>query len=267
MSSEFLSLNEAATRLGVHYMTAYRYVRLGLLPAAKVKGVWQVRSEDVEDFRTPASSSAEGGAPWAERLEARMLAGDVGGAWSVVEAALASGADPAEIYVDVLAPALESVGSGWEEGSLDIEDEHIASSVASRIIGRLGPRFTRRGRPRGSIVTAAPAGERHGFGLAMLADILRGEGFDVLDLGPDTPDSALVATLERMEAPDAICISIATDAGRGAAGEMIRAVRVCSPGTLVVAGGRGVPDESVARDMGADGWARDPRAVIDLISR
>ena len=33
-----LTLHEAADVLGVHYMTAYRYVRLGLLPAAKAGG-------------------------------------------------------------------------------------------------------------------------------------------------------------------------------------------------------------------------------------
>ena len=133
----------------------------------------------------------------AARLEARMLAGDVAGAWAVVEAALASGADPADIYVEVLAPALDSVGEGWAQGRLEIEDEHIASSVALRIIGRLGPRFARRGRPRGKIVTATPQGERHGLGVAMLTDILRGEGFEVLDLGPDTPTGSLVAALDR----------------------------------------------------------------------
>jgi len=38
---ELLSLRDAADQLGVHYMTAYRYLRLGTLPAKKVGGVWQ----------------------------------------------------------------------------------------------------------------------------------------------------------------------------------------------------------------------------------
>ncbi|MDH3517362.1 MAG: cobalamin-dependent protein [Acidimicrobiia bacterium] len=267
MISSTLSLQEAAQHLGVHYMTAYRYVRLGLLPASKVKGSWQVRVEDLEGFRSPTSTSAEGGAPWAARLEARMLAGDVAGAWSVVEAALASGADPADIYVEVLAPALDSVGEGWAQGRLEIEDEHIASSVALRIIGRLGPRFARRGRPRGKIVTATPQGERHGLGVAMLADILRGEGFEVLDLGPDTPTGSLVAALERMETPDAVCISVATDESHEAARHMIEAAKASAPGCLVVLGGRGIADEPTAASLGADRWARDPRTLIELISR
>ena len=43
-----IGLRDAAARLGVHYMTAYRYVRLGVLPATKVGGEWQVRLTDLE---------------------------------------------------------------------------------------------------------------------------------------------------------------------------------------------------------------------------
>ena len=37
-----LSLHEAADLLGVHYMTIYRRVRLGILPARKIGGTWMV---------------------------------------------------------------------------------------------------------------------------------------------------------------------------------------------------------------------------------
>jgi excisionase family DNA binding protein len=39
--SKFLTLHEAADRLGVHYMTVYRRVQLGMLPARKVGGTWR----------------------------------------------------------------------------------------------------------------------------------------------------------------------------------------------------------------------------------
>ena len=39
---EMLSLNEAADRLGLHYMTVYKYVRSGKLPARKSGGSWEV---------------------------------------------------------------------------------------------------------------------------------------------------------------------------------------------------------------------------------
>ena len=69
----------------------------------------------------------------------------------MVEAALASGMEPADIHLELLAPALRSIGDGWEAGRLSVADEHRASAVAGRLIGRLGPRFARRGRKRGTV--------------------------------------------------------------------------------------------------------------------
>jgi methanogenic corrinoid protein MtbC1 len=85
-----------------------------------------------------------------------MIAGDEAGAWAIVEAALASGAEAADVYLDVLLPALESVGDGWAAGRISVADEHRATVVAQRLIGRLGPRFARRGRKRGVVVLGAP---------------------------------------------------------------------------------------------------------------
>ena len=45
--SGLLTLHEAADRLGVHYMTVYRRVRLGMLPARKVGGTWRIDPVDL----------------------------------------------------------------------------------------------------------------------------------------------------------------------------------------------------------------------------
>lgn len=262
-----VSLHDAAERLGVHYMTVYRYVRLGLLPARKEGSTWRVDRADLDAFRQPGDVPVERDAPWAERLEARMIAGDVSGSWSVVEAALASGSDPQSIYLDVLAPALASIGDRWASGEIGIADEHLASAVASRIIGRLGPRFSRRGRPRGTVITAMPSGDRHGFGLAMLADVLRGAGFSVLDLGPDTPTASLLTAMEKAEGLLAVCLSVVLDEAVPTAAETAGAVKQAFPDVLLLVGGRAVSDADHARSLGADGWASDPVVAVDLIGR
>ena len=113
-----------------------------------------------------------------------MLAGDAAGSWQVVEAAMASGVEPADVYVEILAPALHGIGSGWQAGTIPIEREHLASSVAAAIVGRMGPRFRRRGRHLGSVIIAMPVGERHGLGVAMLADIVRRRGLRGPQRGP-----------------------------------------------------------------------------------
>ena len=170
---DLIGLNEVADRLGVHYMTVYRYMRTGRLPAVKVGGEWRVEPRDVDHLlrREPVGEVRAPRRNWAKsRILDRLLAGDELGAWNVVESALASGAAPSEVHLALLAPALRTVGERWEAGGITVGDEHKASVVARRVISRLGPQFNRRGRKRGVVVLGAVAGERHDIPGAMVAD-------------------------------------------------------------------------------------------------
>jgi excisionase family DNA binding protein len=272
---ESISLHEAADRLGVHYMTVYRYVRLGMLPAEKSGGTWKVDPADLPLVRAPAGATAPAGrprqggrslAPWSDRLRTRMLAGDVEGSWNVVEAAMASGMEPADVYVDVLTPAMHTIGQSWRDGDIGVDREHLASSVAASIVGRMGARFRRRGRDRGTVLVAMPAGDRHGLGATMLSDILRGAGFSVLNLGPDTPTASLSAAIEEADRLVGVIVSVADSARLPAARESIAAARSHSSAVPIIAGGPAIPDEATARSLGADGWTDDARRLAGLVT-
>lgn len=187
-----------------------------------------------------------------------MVAGDEAGAWAVVEAAQAGGADPAALYIDLLLPALHSLGDRWAAGALSVADEHRASVVALRLIGRLGPRFARRGRKRGTIVIGAPSGERHAIPVAVVADLLRQVGFEVLDLGPDTPSDSFVEAVGEASATGrlvAVLIGITVPAGLGSARSTVEALVAWSNDSgrpvPVLVGGAAVRDASTAAALGA----------------
>ena len=284
MAETDLTLHQAAAELGVHYMTAYRYVRLGLLPAQKSAGVWRVGQADVAAFRDrqdgrgtaqpgTASSPVETGpdgdeagdgvtrsnrlrAPWAERVDARLMAGDGRGAWGVIEAALAAGSSLEDIYLDVLTPALGAIGERWANGEIDIAIEHRASGIAMRMIGRLGPRFARRGRSRGVVVLGCPAGEQHMLPLAMVADLVRQRGWEVSELGADLPPASFVhAALEAGPELVAVGISVSGVDRLPAVAETATALRVARPDVVVILGGRALVDLAHVRSVGGDHYA------------
>lgn len=264
-----LSLQEAAEALGVHYMTAYRYVRLGLLDAAKVGGVWQVTAEALDAFRSGdggAPSSPRHSAPWAERLETRLLAGDARGAWGVVESALTAGTELDELYLEVLSPAMVSIGERWAAGELDVSDEHRASGIARRIIGRLGPRFSRRGRSKGNLILATPAGEHHDLPVAILSDLMRLDGWEVSDLGADLPARSLVHSIERTDGLRAVGLSVTDPGCLEACRESVLAAREAAPSVLIVVGGRAITDDGVAERLGADGAVRSASDLVELLA-
>src|ERR1039458_143062 len=78
-----IGLQAAADLLGVHYMTAYRYVRTGRLPAVRHQGVWSVDPDDLEQLRSSAPRRSPAGASRAgaaSLVEDRLLHGDETGA-------------------------------------------------------------------------------------------------------------------------------------------------------------------------------------------
>ena len=261
VTAETLSLRECADRLGVHYMTAYKYVRHGRLHATKVGAEWRVLISDLEAlFAGPAPGEP---APWADRLGARLISGDHSGAWGVIEAAMSSGLDPAAVYERLLGPALRDIGDGWASGAVTIDEEHRASTTAGRLLGRLGPRFIRRGRPRGRVIIGTPPGERHALPMSMAADHFRGAGWEVLELGCDLPVADFIRSATHAGPVAAIGISVTTESALRSAHDLIRSLRFAELGPVLLGGGAVTPEAALR--FGADAWATDgPGGVVAL---
>ena len=269
---EGLTLHEAASELGVHYMTAYRYVRLGQLDAVKRSGTWRVSRAELDRFRAEpsdqpadrASHGPSGRVDWGQRMQSRLVAGDAGGAWTVVESALAAGSTPARAYTEVISPALVNIGERWAAGELDISVEHRATGIVQRIIGRLGPQFVRRGRSRGSVVIGAPSGERHGLVVSMLSDLVRAAGWEVSDIGADSPASSFVSAA-RETASVAVVVSVTHADSLESCRDTVLAIRDAEPDLPVIVGGRGIASRAVAASVGADHHSAGLDDLLDLL--
>ena len=128
------NLKQVAAELGVHYMTAYRYVRTGRLHAEKVGTGWVVQAEDLQRFLDeadgPSFEADDGRTAWHLRLADALVTGDEPAAWRVIEQALASGRSPTQCYLEVLSGALAEIGSPAPED--DTSQEFLATATATR---------------------------------------------------------------------------------------------------------------------------------------
>jgi MerR family transcriptional regulator, light-induced transcriptional regulator len=266
-----IGLDEAARRAGLHYMTVYRHVRTGRLPALQRGGRWWVMPTDLARLtvRQPAGPGARPlrDGDGRRRLLGRLVAADYGGAWALVEERLARGASPADVYLRLLGPALHEIGERWAAGDLSVEAEHRASAVALRLVGRLAPRFAPRGTPRrGTVVMGGAPGDPHLLPVAMAVDLLRARHLRVVDLGANVPTASFCDAAAA--APDLRAVGVSLSDGKraGAAASALRAVRRSHPGVLLLAGGPAVPDADAALALGADDWAPDGLAFADLLA-
>src|SRR4051794_31527241 len=170
-----LTLQEAAELLGVHYMTAYRYVRTGRLAGTRVGAHWRVRRADLDKIGDAAPAGRSAAArplpknSYVHRLASLLVQGDEVEAWRLLQTALASAFTAEDLYLDVLGPAMRQVGHDWAAGRVDVADEHLATVVMYRLVGRLGPLFVRRGTTRGAVVLGSPEGDTHGLATALVA--------------------------------------------------------------------------------------------------
>ncbi len=255
-----VTLHEAAEQLGLHYMTVYRYVRTGKLPATQEGLIWRIRVSDVkalEDSRAtgPGSRPRRKTPPNTGRaLEARLLAGDSAGAWWLIESRLGGGLDPTGVVTTLLTPALRSIGARWANGDVSVADEHRATAVAQRIIGRLGLQFGRPGRSRGTVIVAAPAGDLHTLPVAMVADLLRWRAFDVVELGANTPFGALAETADKTDRLVAVGIASTTVGLDAEVSRSFEELRAIGRSTTTLLGGSAIRSAAHARALGADIW-------------
>ncbi|MGV3759087.1 MAG: B12-binding domain-containing protein [Actinomycetota bacterium] len=213
MSADDLTLADAAAEAGLHYMTLYRYVRTGRLPATREGREWRVARKDVEALSAPVAERRPrrgGHDALRRRLEDRMLMGDEAGAWRIVEDALAAGTAPAAIHLRLIVPAMADIGERWARGELRVADEHRASVVAGRLVGRLGPRLRTRGGRRGTIVVGAVTGDPHALPPAIAADLLRAARFEVVDLGADVPAESFAQAASEADRLRAVVVSAAS---------------------------------------------------------
>ena len=204
-----MDLQGAAGELGVHYQTAYGWVRDGTLPAQKRGGSYEVDPDAVAALRSERERprTATGRPvrvrdwdPKVDRLYDRLAAGDELGARAVLERL--DDVDSVTVCDNLIAPAMRRVGDAWAAGYLSVAEEHRAAAICERLLARRAG--NRPGRPRGVAVVATPPREEHGLPAVMAAAALRDDHWRVNHLGVGVPPDDLVALAKAVEADLAV---------------------------------------------------------------
>jgi MerR family transcriptional regulator, light-induced transcriptional regulator len=238
-----MDLGSAAAVLGVHYQTAYRWVRTGLLPAVKVGAGYEidphhvatVAAERRQDRIVPAGPAPDCGTAPGALAHALAAGGDVA-ARHLVERLQRDGARPAAICDLVIAPALRRLDAARVAGSVLSGDVAVAAEICERLLGLLAS--PQRGRPRGLAIVASPEDERHRLPGLMATVALRADRWRVHHLGCGVPAVDLGAFVAA-EQPDLLVLSFA--AAPAGSVETVRAIigavplLVGSPGASLAA--------------------------------
>ena len=208
-----LRIGEFARRVGVNpeLLRAWER-RYGLLRPVRSPGGFRLYTdEDAErvarmrraldqglSAAEAARAALERGQPSEGLLEdaaARLLAAieryDEAAAHAVLDESLAAFGLEA-VLRDVILPTLKLVGLDWEQGKLEISQEHFASNLIRGRLLSLARLWSRGGGPLALL--ACPPGEAHDISLLAFGLLLRSHGWRILFLGADTPIATLTQT-------------------------------------------------------------------------
>lgn len=236
-----VDLQTAAERLGVHYQTAYRWVRDGSLKAVKRGSVYEIEEEELRAFQQqreapappPKQAQVRSWAHQVERLYALLAMGDELGARQVVDRLREGAIEPLVLCEELFRPTLHKLGEEWAAGRVSVAEEHRASAICERLLSRLA--VHPRGRPRGVCVVATPAGEEHSIPASMAAVVLRADRWQVHHLGTQVPTRDLV-DLTGSLAADLVVLSVTTSSAVEAARSVAEALRSGTSAEVLLGG-------------------------------
>ena len=235
-----MDLREAAGALGVHYQTAYGWVRQGVLPARKVGRGYAVSEADVAALAARRRLGTEPARPvrgrdWAaqsQALYAAIASGEETAARHQVER-LAAGVRMIDLCEQVISPALRRVGDEWAAGRVSIAQEHRASAICERLLATHARQPA--GRPHGTAVVATPPGERHGLPALMAATCLREDRWLVHHLAADLPVEEVTKLAGQVGASLVVLSSAMAQTARQAQ-QAVETITATSPRLNVLAG-------------------------------
>lgn len=193
-----------------------------------------------------------------------ILEGDMEGVVNNTQASLDADVIPGEILNTALIPAMDKVGQLFEEGEYFVPEMLVAARAMKAGLEILKPLLVDSGvDPVGKVVLGTVKGDLHDIGKNLVALMLEGAGFEIVDLGADVSPDQFVAAIR--DGVDVVGLSALLTTTMPAIENTIRAIEESGlrERIKIIVGGAPVTAE-YARQVGADGYAADASQAATL---
>jgi methanogenic corrinoid protein MtbC1 len=142
-----------------------------------------------------------------DNLYRAVVNGDRKASIAVTCEALAEGAEPLDLVSNYMVPAMDEVGELFEREEYFVPELLLSARAMKGSLELLRPLLAQSGaKPVGCVVIGTVKGDLHDIGKNLVASLLEGGGFDVLDLGVDVPPGAFIEAV-KMRHANIVCLS------------------------------------------------------------
>lgn len=169
--------------------------------------------------------------------------------------------DPLAIINEDMIPALDTVGKGFEKGTVFLPQLLMSAEAAKAAFEVIKDAMKdTKQESKGKVILATVKGDIHDIGKNIVKVLLDNYGFDVIDLGKDVPPEVIVDTAIA-EDVSVVGLSALMTTTVVSMEETIRLLQEKKPGTKTVVGGA-VMTQEYADSIGADCYAKDAMATV-----
>jgi corrinoid protein of di/trimethylamine methyltransferase len=194
-----------------------------------------------------------------------VLNGDVKTAKAVTEQALRDGNEPMKLIQDYMMPAMGEVGRRFECSEYFVPELLLSARAMKGALELLRPLLVQGGaQPTGRVVVGTVKGDLHDIGKNLVAAMLEGGGFEVMDIGVNvTPDQFVNAVKQKK--PHILALSALLTTTMAAMKDTIEALKKAGvrDQVKVLVGGAPIT-QRFADEIGADGYGESAAGVARL---
>jgi methanogenic corrinoid protein MtbC1 len=188
------------------------------------------------------------------------------GAYEIAKDALDQGCKPEEILENALIPAMANVGNRFSRREIYVPQMLMSAKAMSGAMIHLKPFFqsgeTKR---KGIFVIGTVSGDLHDIGKNLVAMMVEGGGWEVIDLGVDVGSEKFIKAIE--ERPDAVIgLSALLTTTMENMNKIVTNIKAKHPGTKILIGGAPVTQE-YCRKIGADFYSPDPQGAVNYLKQ
>ncbi|MBN2505957.1 MAG: corrinoid protein [Verrucomicrobia bacterium] len=199
------------------------------------------------------------------QLNEAIINGDAKTARGMVERAVAEGADPVQLVHEHMVPAMNIVGQRFDCNEYFVPELLLSARAMKAALEILRPLLAKCGaEPAGRVVIGTIKGDLHDIGKNLVAAMLEGGGFEVIDLGVNVPPEKFIATAKEKNA-NIIAMSALLTTTMPAMKTTIDALKEAGlrEHVKVLIGGAPIT-RKYADEIGADGYSENAPGAVSL---
>lgn len=203
-----------------------------------------------------------------EKLKEAIVNGKLDIAQEVTKQAIAEGLEPQSVINGYMSPAMQEIGERFEAGKAFVPELLMAARAMKGALDLLQPLLSDESTQRiGKVVIGTVKGDLHDIGKNLVASMLEGCGFEVINLGVDVSSDKFIAAVKEHDA-EIICLSALLTTTMNYMQNIIEALEEAGmrDEVKVMIGGAPISN-AFAIQIGADGYSDNANSAVALAKK